>query len=158
MGGELEETEAMRILPALAGLLLLAAPSGAQEVENSTLSGTLVSRSATISAGDTSAELYSVPSDASFVLTQACTSSTGIGIISPLPRPIGLLAVSLVGSELGVVPLPGACISFEPGVAFAPGEKISCTISLENPVDLSCLVTGVLQSERPGAPGPPWSR
>jgi len=148
----------MRILPTRSGLLLLAAPSGAQEVENSTVSGTLVSRSATIPAGDTSAEVFSVPSDASFVLTQACASSANIGIISPLPRPIGVTTVSLVGSELGIVPLPGACVSFEPGVAFAPGEQISCRLSLENAVDLSCLVTGVLQPERPGRPRPPWAR
>jgi hypothetical protein len=148
----------MRTLLVLFGLLLLAAPSAAQEVENSTVSGTLLSRSATIPAGDTSAELFSVPADAIFVATQVCASSVSPTIISPLPRPIGFNTVSLVGSELGVVPIPGACISFEPGVAFAAGEKISCVIALEDLVDVSCLVTGVLQPGPPGRPGPPWSR
>lgn len=58
-----------------------------------------------------------MPADAIFVATQVCASSVSPAIISPLPRPIGFNTVSLVGSELGVVPIPGACITSAPGGA-----------------------------------------
>lgn len=141
----------MRVLPALVGLLLLAAPSGAQEVERSTVSGTLVSRSATIAEGETSADVFTVPSGTAFILTQACTAQT---FSSNIPFRFPVTTVSLVGSELGVVPLPASCTSFEPGIAFGADERISCHVSFATSVDVSCVVTGVLQPDRPEGRGP----
>jgi hypothetical protein len=138
----------MRSLPALIGLLLLAAPSSAQEVKESTVSGTLVSRSATIPTGETSAELFTVPSGTTFIMTQACASPPYRGIIVLGSDP----AVSIVGSELGVVPLI-SCEPFHPGIAFAADEQISCQLSqFTSPFDISCLMTGVLQPVRHHGP------
>ena len=55
--------------------LLGAVGSHAQVVTDSSVSGTLVSRSATIPAGDSRTVVFDVPDSGHFVLTQACMSS-----------------------------------------------------------------------------------
>jgi len=133
-------------------VLLGASGSHAQVVNNSTVSGTLMSRSATVPVGETRAVVLEVPDRAHFILTRACMSLSSLLIRIPFPSPV--LQWVVVGSELGPVPLGFGCNSFEPGVAFSPGEQISCEVNSVTTSELPCLVTGVLQREgrgrRPG--------
>lgn len=146
----------MRALPVILGLILLAFQSGAQEVRGSTVSGTLVSRSVTIPVGETSSAVFTVPGGTTFIMTQACASPPYSGNILVYPIPL-YPTVSLLGSELGIVPLI-SCEPFHPGIAFRADEQISCQLSFATSVEVSCLVTGVLQPDRPRGQGPPWSR
>jgi hypothetical protein len=127
--------------------MIFAASAMAQEVRSSSVSGILVSRSATVVAGDTISELFVVPQRDAFVLTQACVSQP---IFYRLPYPTSSLVPNVVvGSVLGAVPLAQGCTEFEPGVAFVPGEVITCERSSAASTDTICFITGVLQHRSP---------
>ena len=97
------------------------------------LEGKVLSRSATIPAGASSAVLYEVPQNKKLIVTQFCKNS------SPGPE--------LFGSKLGRVPAGfEICTTYVPGVLFKKGETVSCVAEFPNPdFDTVCLINGVLQ-------------
>lgn len=119
----------------------------AQQVRDSSVSGTLVSRSATIPQGSIrSNELYTVPTGSDFALTQACLSVRFSSIIFSSVGGNRILA-----SVLGAIPLStSGCISYEPGIALTSGETLVCELGSSTDADTICLITGVLQPRNRG--------
>jgi len=133
------------------GLVLLGALAAhAQQVKNSTVTGTLVSANAAVSSGGAIA-LITAPATGHFILTQFCGSppvgsSFGqlAGAAPPSPSP-----PSPPGGNPG-----GGCTTLSPGFALPPGEVLSCVNPPSGPAGvppfgppISCLVTGVLTRE-----------
>ncbi|UCE87489.1 MAG: hypothetical protein JSU66_07185, partial [Deltaproteobacteria bacterium] len=105
-----------------ASLGLFALDAQAQNVRRSTLTGELVSRSATLTSGGNSVVLYVVPQGSSLIVTQGCAG--------PLSGSTATSGPNLAGSQLGTVLLGsyqlGPCTTFVPGVRFEGGEIITC--------------------------------
>ena len=132
----------MRILVSVVLAAVVCGPAAAQEIRGSAVSGTLVSRSVTLAPGELAAELLTVPDDADLILTQFC--GAGVSTIT-FPFPTILSQPTLFGSQLGQVPVGTGCTTFEPGLAVAPGETLSCQVSAAQTSEVTCLVNGVLQ-------------
>ncbi len=112
------------------GVVGLAAQAGA-------FGSNVVSRSANVVVDENvnSVVLLVVPENRSYLMTQACVYYD---------------AATVVGSQLGDVVLDGYCTAYKPGIAFAPGETISCTSKVlgYSPFDsTTCLITGVLKRQ-----------
>jgi len=124
---------------------LVSASATAQQVRDSSISGTLVSRSATIPQGSIrSNDLYTVPTGSHFVLTQACLDVRFSALI--LPASVG--GNRILASGLGGIPLStSGCTSYAPGIALTSGEALVCELGSSADADTICLITGVLQPQ-----------
>lgn len=119
-------------------IMLLSAEAPAQTVKKaaSGLSGTVTSKSVAIvdtGGGDQFADVYTTPAVGLgfFVLTQACVTDPG--------------NVQISGATLGrlVLSTNDECTQFDPGVAFAASETVTCTETNDNG-DQVCTITGVV--------------
>ncbi len=106
-------------------LLLFATAVAAQEVINSTVSGTLISASAIVPALS-SVTVFTTPGTGAFILTQFVSNAT-----------------SLRGSTFG----PILIATYFPGVALPQGEALICRNEVTFPG--ACMVVGVVQSAQP---------
>jgi hypothetical protein len=104
----------------------------AQQVKKGTFTGTVVTATA-VGPTASSAPVYTTPTSGAFVLTQLCTTQ--------LPE-----TGSLTSPSVGTL-RPGSedCELFEPGLAIAPGETITCNGFPSSAV--SCLITGILSKK-----------
>jgi hypothetical protein len=114
------------------GLALLVAPGVAegQTVTNSGVSGTLMSASVDVPAGETRT-VFVIPPGKSFVLTTFCLRRTFLA-----SREIGAIAGG-VGSTL----IP-PCFNVLPGIALPPDDELTCSNS-GGSGDGDCLISGV---------------
>ena len=120
----------------LAVAFFLTRNAQAQTVTNSTVSGTLVSASATIVPPNTSVDVFTTPGAGFFILTQFCTSVAPFAAAPPL---------TLRGSTFGAIPLASPpCGTYVLGIAIPQGETLSCVSAFPMPEPTHCVVTGVL--------------
>lgn len=110
----------------------------AQTVTKSTLSGTLMSASATLTAPGP-VTVFTTPEAGFFVLTQFC-SNVGSGL-------------TFRGSTFGIIfSVPGAagplppCTTYEPGIALPQAETLTCSVDFAFP-GMFCMISGVLSVE-----------
>jgi hypothetical protein len=122
---------ALLVLP-VALALGASGPARAQAVKKGTFTGTVVTATAVGPSGG-AAPVYTAPTSGAFVLTQLCTTQ--------LPE-----TGSLTSPSVGTL-RPGSedCELFEPGLAIAPGETLTCNGFPSSAV--SCLITGVLSKK-----------
>lgn len=127
------------ILLGITASVAAAMPSG-PKVTNGTVSGELISATVTVPDPKGTAQIYIVPEDRYFVLTQVCTfrldyaqvsGSNVLGTISPLGGPDS-----------------SNCLTYSPGVAVPPGEILTCKDVNYNSTEggvVWCMITGILQ-------------
>jgi hypothetical protein len=135
-------------LVGLAALLtsLHAGSAAAQTVKNGTISGTLVSASASAPTGGTDAVLLTTPSTGAFILTQVCTMSS--------PGANNQDNVQVVGSTVGRLALEtkddfnfGSCTTFQPGLPLPAGEELRCVQVGASASAVTCTVIGVVSKK-----------
>jgi hypothetical protein len=109
--------------------LVVVRPSEAQVIKNGSLSGVVVSKGIVLQAPG-SAPVFTTPAAGKgvFVLTQFCRSN----------------CPDLSGSTLGKIGDNGiGCTTYSPGIAFPPGETLTCT-SQGCDFAVPCTITGVV--------------
>lgn len=135
---------------ALLGAAALVAPAAqAQRVENSLLSGRIVSSGG--SSGGSTFVFLTVPATGHFVLTQLCVSQetpSRLVSVDHYPRVsasvIGAIAYAPV--DTGYAGSVGHCQNFSPGIALSPGETLTCLHpdAADSLIQMRCTATGVL--------------
>ena len=110
----------------------------AQSIVNSTISGRLMSASASLTVPGP-VTVFTTPEAGFFILTQFCTNAgatlrgSTFGII--------------VSTTLGAGGPTGPCTAaYVPGIALPQAETLSCSVELGFPGQ-ACMITGVLSSE-----------
>ena len=104
----------------------------AQRVRQGTLSGTVVSASATVQ-GLSSTVVVTEPAAGFYILKQVCFSDPGL--------------LSLSGSVTGVVVTDSGsqCTTYEPGIGLVADEELSCVN--DDSSAHGCTVTGVVSKK-----------
>jgi hypothetical protein len=106
----------------------------AQTVTKSTLSGTLMSASATLTAPGPVA-VFTTPEAGFFVLTEFC-SNVGMGL-------------TFSGSTFGIIVIAAGsspCTTYVPGIALPQAETLTCSGAFPFP-GAACMISGVLSVE-----------
>jgi hypothetical protein len=125
----------------LVAVLALAGPALGQTVKKGTLSGTVVSASATAPSGGTQADLLTTPATGSFLLTQLClVGAPGFNNVEN-----GHVAGSTLGriAQVYTDGNLGSCSTWEPGLAIPAGETLRCVQTGASAGPLACTITGV---------------
>jgi hypothetical protein len=134
-----------RSLAAALITLLCASAVSAQVVKQGTVSGTIVSATATTAGGGTDAVLLTTPASGAFILTQVCMIGT--------PGANNERNAQIVGSTLGRLATAapdsdlGFCTTFTPGLFLPSGEELRCTQVGASGSSVTCTVTAVVSKK-----------
>lgn len=108
----------------------------AQTVKRNTLTGPIVSKSASMTP-HVAAPVYTTPATGFFVLTQLCV--TRGSRVTVTGNTMGVVVHSFHGSR-------GLCNTYRPGLQVPANETLTCT-DTSNITNHSCTITGLLSSK-----------
>jgi len=121
--------------------VLVAALASAQTVKKGTLSGTVVSATATNPSGGSVVNLLTTPASGSFLITQVCFRGTNGSNNGD--------NLYIEGSSIGRVAnayesgADASCSTWNPGFALPPGETLSCGQEGASADPGYCTLTGI---------------